>query len=186
MSGCPDLDAPRSARVVSVVDGDTLKVRLTTRRVVTVRLNGIDTPETKKPGVPVECGGRSATKAMQELALDAHGVGRVVSVITDPTQGKLDRYGRLLVYVRVAATGKDLGAAQFTAGWSATYIVNKPFAKTRIYQADEQQAKARGAGVWRACGGNFHSAQQALLADLVLGVPDARAGRRIALAFAPG
>jgi micrococcal nuclease len=96
---------------------------------------------------------------MEKLALDARGVGRVVNVITDPTQGKLDRYGRLLAYVRVAATGRDLGAAQITAGWSATYTFNKPFAKTRIYQADEQQAKARGAGVWRACGGNFHSAQ---------------------------
>lgn len=159
MAGCPDLDDPRTARVVSVVDGDTLKVRLTTKRVVTVRLIGIDTPEAKKPGVAVECGGRQATRAMQKLALDAHGVGRVVTVTTDPTQGKLDRYGRLLAYVRASITGKDLAAAQIAAGWSATYIFNKPFAKVRVYQAKEQQAKARGAGVWSACGGDFHSEQ---------------------------
>src|SRR4051812_27732195 len=47
------------ARITSVVDGDTIKVRAfgAKRRFYAVRLIGIDTPETKRPGVPVECGG---------------------------------------------------------------------------------------------------------------------------------
>ena len=49
--------ARRSARIVRVIDGDTLRVRLTGGRQLTVRLIGIDTPETKRPGVAVECGG---------------------------------------------------------------------------------------------------------------------------------
>jgi hypothetical protein len=50
------------ARITSVVDGDTVKVKAfgATRDFYTVRLLGIDTPETKKPGTPVECGGKRA------------------------------------------------------------------------------------------------------------------------------
>src|SRR4051812_50150965 len=50
-------------RVVSVVDGDTLHVRAGGRQ-ETVRLIGIDTPETHRPGTPVECGGPAATAAV--------------------------------------------------------------------------------------------------------------------------
>ena len=57
------------ARVIRVIDGDTLKVRLAAGPVVTVRLIGIDTPETRKPGTPVECGGPQATARMKQLAL---------------------------------------------------------------------------------------------------------------------
>ena len=58
------------ARVERVVDGDTLKVRLQDGRRKTVRVLGIDTPETKKPDTPIECGGPQASAAMRRLALD--------------------------------------------------------------------------------------------------------------------
>jgi micrococcal nuclease len=41
------------ATVTSVVDGDTIKVQFDGGQVVTVRLTGIDTPETKHPTEPV-------------------------------------------------------------------------------------------------------------------------------------
>src|SRR3954454_2847872 len=61
------------ARITSVVDGDTIKVRAfgAKRRFYTVRLIGIDTPETKKPGVAIECGGREAASRMLDLAFSA-------------------------------------------------------------------------------------------------------------------
>jgi hypothetical protein len=45
-----------SARITEVVDGDTVKARAfgAKRSHYTVRLIGIDTPETRKPGTPVE------------------------------------------------------------------------------------------------------------------------------------
>src|SRR4051794_38862794 len=55
------------AYVTDVVDGDTLHVRTVVGRHVTVRLIGIDTPETRRPGTPVECGGRQATAAMAHM-----------------------------------------------------------------------------------------------------------------------
>ncbi len=82
----PTPSAPSAAgRVVRVVDGDTLEVRLATGQTVKVRLIGIDTPETVKPATPVECGGRSATARMKRLAL-RKGVGRRVTLTSDPTQ----------------------------------------------------------------------------------------------------
>jgi micrococcal nuclease len=51
------------ATVTSVVDGDTLHARLASDgRDVAVRLIGIDTPETRRPGTPIECGGPEASE----------------------------------------------------------------------------------------------------------------------------
>jgi micrococcal nuclease len=79
------VDGPRG--VVRVVDGDTVVIAPDT----TVRLIGIDTPETVDPRKPVQCFGREAS-AYAHLLLD----GRSVSLEYDPTQGRLDRYGRTL------------------------------------------------------------------------------------------
>lgn len=52
-----------AARITDVVDGDTVEVAAG-GRFYTVRLLGLDTPETRKPGTPVECGGREVTSYM--------------------------------------------------------------------------------------------------------------------------
>src|SRR4051812_50144816 len=57
----PAPGAPLRGRVTRVIDGDTIKVRVG-NRTETVRLIGIDTPETHRPDTPVECGGRAATR----------------------------------------------------------------------------------------------------------------------------
>src|SRR5262245_38031287 len=98
------------SRIIDVIDGDTIKVRTlepTRKPRYTVRLIGIDTPETKKPGTPVECGGKEATDSMFYLAFDSPrdtngddlfdtrgGQGRRVRLVTDPSQDRFDRYGR--------------------------------------------------------------------------------------------
>src|SRR3954469_23131949 len=115
-----------SARVVGVVDGDTIKVRTAEGRRITVRLIGIDTPETKKPGVPVECGGRQATAAMKKLVWTRAGAG-AVTLTSDPTQDATDRYGRTLAYVNVAGGGPDVGRSIVKAGWATVYVFEKPF-----------------------------------------------------------
>ena len=147
------------ARVTSVVDGDTLKVRLRSGRRRTVRLIGIDTPETNKPGVAVECGARKATSHMRKLALRRRR-GRDVRLRTDPTQATTDQYGRLLAYVTRLSGGVDLGRAMVRAGWATTYVFNsRPFERFGAYSQAEAQAEAAGAGVHGLCAGDFHSAQ---------------------------
>ena len=142
-----------SAVVTAVTDGDTIKVRRGSSKRYTVRLIGIDTPETKKPGTPVECGGREATSNMHRLSFKA-GKGRRVRVTTDPSQDRRDRYGRLLAYVK-SARG-SLAAAQLRAGWAAIYVFADPFAQLNAFQAAETTAWAQMRGAWRQCGGNFH------------------------------
>lgn len=141
------------ARIVSVTDGDTVKVRYgKTRR--TIRIIGIDTPETKRPGVGVECGGPQASANMGRLAPE----GARVTLRTDPTQDTIDRYGRLLAYV--GRKRRDLGRSQIAAGWAKTYVYGgKPFQRTAAYRRSEAKAKRLGKGVHGMCGGDFHSEQ---------------------------
>jgi endonuclease YncB( thermonuclease family) len=143
------------ARVVRVIDGDTLKVRLVTGQTVTVRLIGIDTPETVKPGTAVQCGGPNATARMKRLAI-RNGVGRSVTLTSDPTQDAVDRFGRVLAYVN--GGGADLGRSMVSSGWAKTYVYEQDFQRVSTYRRAQSSAKkARpGRGVWRACGGNFH------------------------------
>jgi endonuclease YncB( thermonuclease family) len=145
-----------TARVVRVVDGDTLEVRLTTGQTVTVRLIGIDTPETKKPGTPVECGGLDATARMRKLAF-SHGIGRTVTVTSDPTQDRVDRFGRLLAYVDGARV--DFGRTMISSGWARTYVFKRDFGRVAGYRRAQASARAARRGVPRKCGGDFHRAR---------------------------
>ena len=144
----------RSARIVRVVDGDTLRVQLSTGRQITVRLIGIDTPETKRPGVGVECGGAAASAYMGRIALQ-HGRGRPVTLVSDASQAATDRYGRTLAYVEADGKG-DLGRLMVRSGWASVYVFADPFARLGRYQAAGSQAEAQRAGVWNRCHGDFH------------------------------
>jgi len=168
--------------VFDVVDGDTVKIKRSDgSSSETVRLIGLDTPETRKPGVGVECGGKEATNGMLALAFaapsdsDADGLldrgggpGVLVSVQTDRGEDFRDRFGRLLAYLDAeddfppAASGVpyDLGRMQVLAGNSTAYrYQNNRFARFGAYSTAEQAATDASRGVWGACNGNFHSEQ---------------------------
>ncbi|MEJ7798714.1 MAG: thermonuclease family protein [Solirubrobacteraceae bacterium] len=141
------------ARVVRVIDGDTLKVRLSIGKTINVRLIGIDTPETRKPGTPVQCGGRDATARMKKLAL-RNGRGRLVTLTSDPTQDFSDGFGRLLAYVN--GSGVDFGRTMISSGWAKTYVFESDFQRVAKYRSAQASAKPAKRGAWRKCGGNFH------------------------------
>ena len=79
------------AQVLRVVDGDTIRVRLD-GRTERVRYIGVDTPESVKPGTPVQCFAKRASRANAALV-----AGRSVKLVGDVEHR--DRYGRLLAYV---------------------------------------------------------------------------------------
>ena len=134
------------ARLERVVDGDTLVVRVGDRE-ERVRLIGIDTPESVKPGAPVECGGKAASRAMRRLVKGAD----AVRLITDPTQDRRDRYDRLLRYVELP-DGTDLGRAQVRAGWADVYVYDgHPFRRVKGYRAAERRAEQEGRGIHGRC-----------------------------------
>src|SRR5207249_6181295 len=95
-SGGSGLDAdalPRTVRahVVRVVDGDTALVRLRGESEY-VRYIGIDTPETVKPGTPVQCYGPRAHAYDQRLV-----GGQTVRPVIDRV--RRDVYGRVPAHV---------------------------------------------------------------------------------------
>ncbi|WP_372508039.1 thermonuclease family protein [Mycobacterium barrassiae] len=82
-----------TAEVLKVVDGDTIDIRDDVRGRLRIRVLGIDTPETKKPGYTIGCWGPEATVfATSKL------VGQRVAVVIDPTQDRTDRYGRTYLH----------------------------------------------------------------------------------------
>lgn len=161
------------ARITDVTDGDTVKVRAygARRKHYTVRLIGIDTPETKRPGVPIECGGKQASASMFGLAFtrprdtDGNGLadhrgghGRRVTLRTDPTQDLFDRYGRLLAYVTLRHHHVDFGRRQIARGWAEVYVYeHNPFERVRSFRHAQRSAKRHHRGVWHKCGGDFHT-----------------------------
>ncbi len=159
-----------SARITEVVDGDTVKIRAydARRPRYTVRLIGIDTPETVRPGVAVECGGREAKSNLLRAAFtrpqdrDDNGLfdtkggqGRRATVVTDPSQDTFDRYGRLLAYV-TTRQGTELGRGQLAAGWAEVYVFERRFRHYRGYARAARTARRDRRGVHRQCGGDFH------------------------------
>jgi micrococcal nuclease len=84
--------ATETARVVSVVDGDTIRVDRGNGSEA-VRYIGIDTPETD-PGIGVEPLGEEATAANAALV-------RGREVVLERDVSETDRFGRLLRYVWV-------------------------------------------------------------------------------------
>jgi endonuclease YncB( thermonuclease family) len=154
--GCSALKQPASpappdaGRVVRLVDGDTIIVRARDRS-LTVRLLGVDTPETH--GGPVECGGPAASRHLARLAPP----GSRVRLVPDPDSGDThDRYGRLLAYVDNHRG--DLGEHQLRAGLAYVYRYRgRRFSRLERYRRAEDDAGARRRGIWSACAGDFHA-----------------------------
>jgi micrococcal nuclease len=142
------------ARVTRVVDGDTIRVTVDGGRDRSVRLLGIDTPETHRPGTPIECGGPEATANMEKLVPP----GTRVKLESDPSQDRVDRYGRLLAYLRLP-DGRLAEEAQLAAGWATVYVfAGRPVARDPAFRRAQASARAAGRGVWGRCGGRFHFA----------------------------
>jgi micrococcal nuclease len=129
------------ASVTRVVDGDTIEVAIDGRH-EDVRYIGVDTPESVKPGTPVQCFGRRASALNRRLV-----AGRRVRLRFD--HERRDRYGRLLAYVY--AGRRMINAALVRRGYARTLTIapNTQFA-TRL-QRLEMRAGRAGRGIWGAC-----------------------------------
>lgn len=132
-------------RVTQVVDGDTVDVRLHSGAHRRVRLIGLDTPEVFGG---TECGGPAASRSLKRM-LPA---GTAVGLVSDPSQARVDRYGRLLRYVTKRATGRDMNRAQLWLGWARVYVYGgDPFERVRSYRQAQSEARSAPRGIWRAC-----------------------------------
>lgn len=129
-------------RIVRVIDGDTLKVQLTDGKTETVRIIGINTPESVDPRKRVQCFGPEASERMHAFA-----EGKGVTLEAGSGDDR-DDYSRLLRYVRL--DGMDLGARMIAEGYARHYSFF-PHARMDAYAALESRAKEAGLGLWSAC-----------------------------------
>ena len=113
-----------------------------------VRLLGIDAPETKDPNRPVACFGPQASARARCCCRAA----TAVTVVTDPTQDRIDSYGRLLAYV--FRRGRDPAGqrALLADGAARVYVYrNRPFRRLAAFRRAEREAMSAGRGLWGAC-----------------------------------
>ena len=132
------------ARIVDVVDGDTVDVRILPGGPRSrVRLLGIDTPEVYGG---VECGGRAASRFTKRTLPP----GTVVTLVSDPTQANKDRYGRLLRYVM--KSGTDVNRRIVRQGHATVYVYGgKRFQRASGYYFAQRQARRHDLGIWHSC-----------------------------------
>ncbi|GAA2186052.1 thermonuclease family protein [Leucobacter alluvii] len=149
-----DVDAPGASpdtamdsstqQVVAVIDGDTIKTVDAEGTVNRVRIIGIDTPEIGRGGAADECWAQDARTALASL-LD----GRDVDLISDPSQGDVDRYGRLLRHLHTDAGNVAEQLIEQGAGHEYTY--SKPYIGQAEFRGAESSARDAEAGLWGAC-----------------------------------
>ncbi len=141
------------AEVTRIVDGDTVEVRITERsdgpgagraeigETYSVRLIGIDTPETVKPGSPVECFGKEASAAAKALL-----GGQIVTLVKDVEEA--DGYERLLRYVYLGA--EMVNARLVLNGYASSYTYPPNVRHSELLVALQLEARESDRGLWSA------------------------------------
>ena len=130
---------PIRATVVRVIDGDTIRVRVQGQE-HTVRLIGVDTPETVHPTEAAQHFGAEAS-AYTKAALEA----KTVTLEADPTGDTRDRYGRLLRYVHL--DGQNFNARLIREGYGHAIRRFRYSLKAQFIRLEDSARKA-GRGLW--------------------------------------
>ena len=140
LAGAPVLALTGPAQVDRVIDGDTISVRLDGDR-DTVRLTGVDTPETTHPTRGVEPYGPEAADDTT-----ARLTGATVRLDLDPAGDAQDAYGRILRYVMLP-TGEHVNATRIREGY-ARAMRTFPCSRQRECLPLEAQARQARRGLW--------------------------------------
>ena len=130
-----------AATVIRVVDGDTIHVLLNNND-ITIRMIGIDTPETVDPRKPVQCFGKEASNHARQL-LD----GATVYLEIDDSQGDYDKYNRLLSYVWLA-DGRMFNQVMIADGFAFEYTYNRPYKYQAQFKDAQRNAQSLQLGLW--------------------------------------
>jgi len=126
------------ATVVSVVDGDTIHVRIADR-LEKVRYIGMNTPEVHHPRKGEEPGGREASEVNRQLV-----AGKQVRLELDVQER--DRYGRLLAYVWVGDT--MVNAELVRRGYAQVMTIPPNVRHQQLLLKLQREAREAGRGLW--------------------------------------
>lgn len=151
VAGCQTAATPAPAEtitVATVLDGDTFTAVRADHSRVTIRLLGIDAPETSHDTTPAACGAPEATSALQQLLPP----GSHVHLHTDPATAPIDRYGRILGYI-TTSRGVDVALALIEQGRAeAWYPAGQPEpGRYPHYRTATRTAQTSQVGSWATC-----------------------------------
>jgi micrococcal nuclease len=130
------------ARVVEAIDGDTLIVEFPDHSTDTIRILGVDTPETHHPTKGVQCFGPEAAAYTAERL-----TGRLVQLEDDIETH--DIYGRRLAYVYV--DGHRFDDELLRRGYARLLVIAPNRAHARDMLATELDARRHHRGLWAEC-----------------------------------
>jgi len=138
--------------LIKVIDGDTIKVKLiNTDSITTVRLLGIDTPETAKSpranerGV-ADCMANEATEFIKSLISN-----KEILLEIDSNKDKYDKYGRLLAYALVKDDGDllNVNKEMILRGYAHEYTYHgERYKYQKEFKDAQQEAKMNKRGLW--------------------------------------
>ena len=145
----------QTATVTRVIDGDTIEIEYANGTEDTIRLLGVDTPETTLSrvdpdeyfGIPdttagrdhlFEWGERASALADNELA------GEEVEIVVDPESDRRGYFGRLLAYIYV--DGENFNERLLTDGYARMY--DSQFSMREDFREVEAEAQDDEVGLW--------------------------------------
>lgn len=138
----PTTDAREASyTIMSVSDGDTVKASVN-GKTETLRLIGVDTPETVDPRKTVQCFGHEASDFTKKSLL-----GKSVHIHADSTQADRDKYGRLLRYVFLE-DGTNFNLQLIQAGYAFEYTYKVPYQYQKEFKAAQASASTQKKGLW--------------------------------------
>lgn len=127
--------------VLKVVDGDTIKVNVN-NQVITIRMIGINSPESADPRRPVECFGKESTLKLVEILEN-----KKVKLLADSTQSDKDQFDRYLRYV-VLEDETDVNQEMIQDGYAYEFTYDIPYVNQTKYKEAQALAKQNNLGLW--------------------------------------
>jgi micrococcal nuclease len=133
---------PTYATVTETIDGDTIVVRTDVGDELTIRLLGVDTPETHHPRKPVECFGPEAAAYTRTRLL-----GQRVALTYDVERH--DIYGRTLAFVTL--DGQRYNDELLRLGYARLLVIAPNGAHARTMLREVVAARNAHRGLWGSC-----------------------------------
>ena len=145
----------RIATITRIIDGDTMEVRFEDGEEDTIRLLGVDTPETFTENDPAEFEGIPETTAgydhlanwgdrATEFATEELD-GEQVRVMTDPEADQRGSFGRLLAYVYTDGR-ESFNRRLLDEGYARMH--DSTFSKREAFADAEREAQQEERGLW--------------------------------------
>jgi endonuclease YncB( thermonuclease family) len=132
---------PALFKVLHIVDGDTITIEHDGKK-ETIRLLGINTPESVAPMRPKECYGKEASNFLKNILESTY-----IDIEYDIHRKTVDIYGRTLAYIIL--DGKNINQKMIEEGYAFEYTYHKEiYTHQGDFRAAQKRAKERGLGLW--------------------------------------